>query len=157
MKIAPRSDNEDVNGRSRPPAECGEKSMRSPCLVIAVVALAAAGNAHAGGDATRGKAVFRQCQSCHSVDEGANRIGPSLFHVVDRPAASVPNYHYSDAMTAFGAAGHKWDEATLAAYLQAPRDYIPGVKMAFVGIRKPEAIADIIAYLKDPQAAKSSW
>lgn len=134
-----------------------EKSMRGLCLIVAGTTLALAGNAHADGDATRGKALFRQCQSCHSVDEGANRIGPSLFHVVDRPVASVPNYAYSDAMKAFGAAGHKWDEATLSAYLQAPRDYIPGIKMAFVGIRKPDAIADIIAYLRDPQAAKSSW
>jgi cytochrome c len=131
--------------------------MKNSRIVVAAAMFALAGNAYADGDATRGKAVFRQCQSCHSVDQGANRIGPSLFHVVGRPAASAPNYAYSDAMKAFGAAGHKWDEATLAAYLQAPRDYIPGIKMAFPGLRKPEAIADVIAYLNNPDAAKSSW
>lgn len=157
VKIGSGSDNEEVNGRGAANPNLEEKIMRILCLAIAGAAVALAGNASAGGDATRGKAVFRACQSCHSVDEGANRIGPSLFHVVGRPAASVPGYTYSDAMKAFGAAGHTWDEATLAAYLQAPRDYIPGIKMAFVGLRKPEAIADIIAYLKDPSAAKSGW
>jgi cytochrome c len=157
MKIFPGSDNEEVNGRTTADPNPRRKSMRIVCLIIAGVIVAAAGSALADGDATRGKAVFRQCQSCHSVDEGANRIGPSLFHVVGRPAAAVSGYTYSDAMKAFGAAGHKWDEATLADYLQAPRDYIPGIKMAFVGLRKPEAIADIIAYLKDPAAAKSGW
>jgi len=131
--------------------------MTQTCLLVAIAALVAAGSAQADGDATRGKAVFRQCQSCHSVDEGANRVGPSLFHVVGRPVASVANYSYSDAMKAFGAAGHTWDEATLAAYLQAPRDYVPGIRMAFAGIKKADDIADIIAYLKDPQAAKSGW
>jgi cytochrome c len=157
MKIAPRSDNEDVNGGPRSFGERGGKNMRGLCLIVAGAMLALSANAHAGGDPTKGKAIFRQCQPCHSVDEGVNRVGPSLFHVVGRPAASLPAYTYSDAMTAFGAAGHTWDEATLTAFLQAPRDYLPGIRMAFAGLRKPDAIADIIAYLKDPPSAKSGW
>jgi cytochrome c len=131
--------------------------VKTLCLLITGGVLAIAGSAFADGDPVKGKAVFRQCQSCHSVEDGANRIGPDLFHVVGRPAASVPDYSYSDAMKAFGAAGHKWDEATLAGYLQAPRDYIPDVKMMFVGLRKPEDIANVIAYLKNPAAVKSGW
>lgn len=131
--------------------------VRSLCLVFAAGFAALAGQALAGGDPTKGEAVFHACRSCHSTDEGANRIGPSLFHVVDRPAATAPDYTYSDAMKAFGAAGHKWDEATLTAYLQAPRDYIPGVNMKFAGLKKPEDIANVIEYLKNPKAAKSGW
>jgi cytochrome c len=69
----------------------------------------------------------------------------------------LADYTYSDALKAFGAAGHKWDEATLAAYLQAPRDYIPDVKMMYAGLKRPEDIANLIAYLKNPQAVKSGW
>lgn len=122
--------------------------MNNLSLAITGAMIALAGNAMADGNPARGEGVFRVCQSCHSVQQGANRIGPSLFHVVGRLAASAPDYSYSDAMKAFGAAGHKWDEATLAAYLQAPRDYIPGVKMGFAGLRRPEDIADLIAYLR---------
>ena len=131
--------------------------MRVLCLILAATLTGIAGQSLADGDPAKGEAVFHACRSCHSIDEGASRIGPSLFHVVDRPAASEANYTYSDAMKAFGAAGHKWDEATLTAYLAAPRDYIPGVKMAFAGIRKPEDIVNLIAYLKNPKAVKSGW
>lgn len=131
--------------------------MKALCLVFAATFGGVAGHAFADGDPVKGEAVFHSCRSCHSVDEGANRIGPSLFHVVGRPVASEANYTYSDAMKAFGAAGHIWDEATLTAYLAAPRDYIPGVKMAFPGLRKSEDIANVIAYLKNPKAVKSGW
>jgi cytochrome c len=127
------------------------------CLFSALTLTGIAGHALADGDPVKGEAVFHSCRSCHSTDEGANRVGPSLFHVVGRPAASAPNYTYSDAMKAFGAAGHKWDEATLTAYLQAPRDYIPGVNMKFAGLKKPEDIANVISYLKNPKAVKSGW
>lgn len=131
--------------------------MKTLCLLIAGSLFAIAGNAFADGDPVKGKAVFRQCQSCHSLEDGANRIGPDLFQIIGRPAASVTDYSYSDAMKAFGATGHTWDEATLTGYLQAPRDYLPDVKMMFNGLRKPEDIANLIAYLKNPDAVKSGW
>lgn len=131
--------------------------MKALCLVVAIGLAAFSGHANAGGDPVKGKAVFRQCQSCHSVEEGTNRVGPSLFHIVDRPAASVPDYNYSDALKAFGAAGHVWDEATLSAYLQAPRDYLPDIKMMFAGLKRPEDIANLVAYLRKPDAVKSGW
>lgn len=134
-----------------------EQTMRIACLVITAGLLSLAGAAFADGDATRGKAVFRQCRSCHSLDEGINSVGPSLFHLLGRPAASAPGYGYSAAMKAFGAAGHVWDEATLAAYLAAPRDYIPDIRMAFAGLTRPGDVADVIAYLRNPDAAKSGW
>ena len=49
--------------------------------------------------------------------------------------------------------GKVWDEATLTTYLAAPRQVVKGTYMAFPGLKKPEDIADVIAYLKDPAAA----
>lgn len=110
--------------------------------------------AHAGGDATAGAAVFRKCAACHTASEPVNRVGPSLMGVVGRPAASVEGYSYSEAMTAFGAAGHVWDEATLSEYLLSPKAMVGATKMTFPGLKKPQDIADVIAYLKAPPAGK---
>jgi cytochrome c len=35
----------------------------------------------------------------------------------------------------------------LTVYLRAPRQFIPGTKMPFPGLKKDEEIADLIAYL----------
>jgi len=118
------------------------------CLGVAAPA------AHAGGDATAGAAVFRKCAACHTASEPVNRVGPSLMGVVGRPVASVADYNYSEAMKTFGAEGHVWDEATLSEYLLSPKAMVGGTKMTFPGLKKPQDIADVIAYLKAPPAAK---
>jgi len=126
--------------------------MKIHAILLSAAIISAAGAAEAG-DATAGAVVFRKCQSCHSATNPGNRVGPSLMNLVGRPVATAENYKYSDAMTAFGA-GKIWDEATLAEYLAAPRDVVPGTRMAFPGLKKPEDIANVIAYLKDPAAAQ---
>ncbi len=106
------------------------------------------------GDAKAGSMVFKKCMACHSATEPKNKVGPHLVGIVGKPVASVEGYKYSPAMTAFAAGGKVWDEATLSAYLAAPKAVVPGGKMAFAGLKKPEDLANIIAYLKDPASAK---
>ena len=77
-----------------------------------------------------------------------NKVGPTLKGLVGRKAASVEGYKYSAAMIAKGAEGVVWDEATLTAYLPDPKGFVPKTKMAFAGLKKPEEVADVIAYLK---------
>ena len=43
----------------------------------------------------------------------------------------------------------KWGEDTLYDYLLNQKKYIPGTKMVFAGLKKPQDRADLIAYLKD--------
>jgi cytochrome c len=102
----------------------------------------------ADGDATKGEKVFMTCKACHDVEKGVNKVGPTLKGVVGRKTASVEGFKYSDAMKAKGEAGQVWDEATLAAYLPDPKKFVPGTKMAFAGLKKPDQVADVIAYLK---------
>ena len=108
----------------------------------------AATPALAEGDAAAGEKVFIKCKACHENEQGVNKIGPTLKGIVGRKSASVEGYAYSDAMKAKGDAGQVWDEATLAAYLPDPKAYVPGTKMAFAGLKNPQEVEDIIAYLK---------
>lgn len=93
-----------------------------------------------------GAAVFKKCMPCHQVGPNArNGIGPVLNGVVGRPAGEYPGYRYSSANKTSGLV---WDEPTLTRYLRAPGDVVPGTKMVFVGLKKDQELADLIAHLK---------
>lgn len=121
---------------------------RNTIFTALAAAVLFAAPAHAEGDAAAGEKVFVKCKACHENEKGVNKVGPTLKGVVGRPAASVPDYKYSEAMAAKGAEGVVWDEATLAAYLPDPKAFVPKTKMAFPGLKKPEDVANVIAYLK---------
>jgi len=100
----------------------------------------------AAADAAHGKAVFTaQCASCHSpARNGPTILGPTLFGVVGRPAASVKGFVYSSGMKA---AGFVWSNDRLRAYLPAPRDLVPGTHMSYAGLKNAGQLDDLIAYL----------
>ncbi len=112
---------------------------------LGLIGLATAGNAQ---DAEKGAKVFKKCVTCHTVEDTTNKVGPSLKGIVGRKAATVEGYKYSDAMLAKAAEGVIWDEATLAAYLPDPKSFVPGTKMTFAGLKTPEDVANLIAFLK---------
>lgn len=118
-----------------------------------IIALAAAmaiatwsGSALADGDPAKGEKVFRKCKTCHSMEAGKHKIGPSLAGIVGRQAGTVEGYtKYSDALKG---SGITWDEDNLEAFLEKPKEHIPGNKMTFPGLRKEDDREDVIAYLK---------
>ena len=117
---------------------------------IAAVSLMAVGllssQAFADGDATKGKAVFARCAICHNVEKGGpNGIGPNLFGVVGRKAASLASYSYSGALKS---SGITWTPDKLKAWIGGPARLVPGTKMAFAGISNPSQVDDVIAYLQ---------
>ncbi len=119
-------------------------------IALALTALVVAPSiALAGGDAAKGKKVFRKCKACHFVDKEKNKVGPYLKGVVGRKAGSVEGFKYSKAMKAKGEEGLVWTEENLAKYLKAPKKFVPHNKMAFAGLKKDEDIANVIAYLKE--------
>ncbi|TRD23227.1 c-type cytochrome [Palleronia caenipelagi] len=116
--------------------------------VTAVALTALALPAFAEGDAAAGEKVFNKCKSCHAVGEGAkNKVGPMLNGIVGAEAGKVEDFKYSDALMAKAEEGLVWDEESLTAFLTKPKDYIPGTKMSFNGLRKEEEIANVIAYM----------
>ena len=99
----------------------------------------------AEGDAAKGKKVFNKCKACHSLEEGKKKVGPSLHGIIGAEAGKMEGFKYSKAMLESGVV---WTDENLDAYLTKPKEFMPGNKMVFVGLKKPEQRADVIAYLK---------
>ena len=98
------------------------------------------------GDAKKGEADFITCKTCHAIEAGVNKIGPSLHAVVGRKAGIIPGFVYS---TANKNSGITWTEEKLFQYLENPQRIVPGTKMSFAGWpTDPQKRADVIAYLK---------
>jgi len=115
-------------------------------LVVGAAVCASSAMAGDAGDPNAGKAIFvRICQNCHAAEIGVNKVGPTLWDVVGRPAASVPGYDYSEGMKANKA---PWSVASLDTYLADPRGDVHGAKMFFKGLPEPQSRADVIAYLQ---------
>lgn len=121
--------------------------IRSLAILIGVL-LTSASSAQEVGDAVAGEAVFKKCMTCHAVGEGArNKVGPVLNGIVGRPAGTFPDFHYSPAMLKAGEDGVIWTPENLAKYLLAPKEFVPGNKMAFPGLKEQADIDNVIAYL----------
>lgn len=99
----------------------------------------------AKADAQKGQAVAKQCLSCHKLEKGApNGTGPALYGVVGKDAGKVAGFAYSAKMAEMG---KKWDFELLDAFLASPKGVVPGTKMSFAGVSRPDARADLIAFL----------
>ncbi len=98
------------------------------------------------GDAALGAKKFALCKACHEISTPKNRLGPSLQGVMGRKAGTLEGFKFSDAMKNSGVT---WDVATLAAYLANPKTFMPGNKMAFAGLKKPEDVENMLAYLEE--------
>lgn len=97
-------------------------------------------------DVDRGKKIFRKCASCHNVAKGTGaKVGPNLWRVVNRKKASSSGFTYSKALINKGG---KWDIESINSFIKKPRNYIPGTKMAFGGLKKPQDRADVILFLQ---------
>ena len=99
----------------------------------------------ASADAAKGADVFKKCQACHTLDQGAaNGLGPNLYHVLGQPVAGGRGFPWSPALAGHGG---KWDWETLSAWLANPKKFAPGTKMTFAGLSSPEDRANVMAYL----------
>lgn len=120
-------------------------------LVLAVLplALVAGGALAQEGDAAKGEKVFKKCAVCHTVDPAKpSGQGPNLHGVVGRTTGTLEGFKYSEALTKAGEEGHVWTPEELDKYIENPKAALPGNKMLFAGIKKPEDRADVIAYLE---------
>ncbi len=117
----------------------------SPVSAEAAAGISALPAPYNTADYEAGRRVFAQCRSCHTIAAGEpNRVGPNLHGVFGREIGTVEGFAYSEAVQN---ANFVWDGAQLDHWLQNPREFLPGNRMLFSGVRDEAQRRNLIAYL----------
>lgn len=110
----------------------------------------------ATADKAKGEGDFKKCAACHTIAPGAAAgIGPNLYGIVGLPHAHMQGFAYSEGMQKLH--GEPWTFDLLNTWLKSPKAYVPGTKMAFAGLSKPQDRADVIAYLNAQSASPKPY
>lgn len=97
-------------------------------------------------DAAKGEGLTKQCVSCHTFEKGgANKVGPNLHGILNRNHGGHPGFGYSEAMKA--KSSEPWTFENLDHFLENPQGAIPKTAMNYPGLKKPDARANLIAWL----------
>lgn len=114
--------------------------------------LAALPAPYSQADLDNGRAAFARCRSCHTITpNGPNMTGPNLYGLMGRQAGTHAGFAYSRAVRD---AGFAWDDDRIDHWLQNPRTFLPGNKMAYPGLADATDRRDLIAYLSIETAAR---
>ncbi len=96
-------------------------------------------------DLANGRRQFTKCKVCHTLKKGeSHKVGPNLYHILGRKAASMEGFRYSKALAD---SGLMWNEGTLDQWVKNPHQFVPGSRMSFLGIRDDKARKDVLAYV----------
>ena len=95
----------------------------------------------------KGKKLFKKCGACHSYNkDGANKVGPNLWNLINRPKGNINGFSYSPALLDFGG---KWTFEELSEFLYKPKQYIEKTKMNFAGLKAVEDRANLILFIRE--------
>ncbi len=120
------------------PVSGGGAAVAAPEPILALLATA---------DTAKGEKVHKVCTACHSFDKGgADGVGPNLWNIVGNKKHHIAGFAYSGELIKVG--NGTWTYDDLNHFLWKPKDYAPGTKMSFIGVKKPEDRAALIAWLR---------
>ena len=92
-----------------------------------------------------GSKLIKKCTICHDFTKGGpNKVGPNMWGIVNNKKAHRNDFNYSKALNEKGGT---WTYEDLFHMINKPSAFIPGTNMRFIGFKKPEDVADVIAYL----------
>ena len=127
-------------------------------FITAILFLMAASAVNADDMVEKGKKDIKKCTTCHALEDGKKKIGPTLFNIIGRPAGSQDGYKYSTSYIEAGKNGLVWDKDQLTDYLGDPKGFLKSylkvdkvkTKM-LLKIKKLETRQNIIAFLESLQ------
>lgn len=101
----------------------------------------------ASADAAKGESAFKACKACHTAEDGGkNKVGPNLYDIVNHAIGARDGFGYSDALKA--KSSETWTFENLDAFITKPKDWAPGTKMSYGGMKGDKKRADLLAYLR---------
>jgi len=111
------------------------------------ILLEAAGDPLAAYAGDHGAEVFRACVACHTLGaEQANRAGPTLAGIFGRRIATLPGYHFSEALKRLDIV---WTPETVSRLFEiGPSAYTPGTKMPEQRIGSEQDRAALVKFLE---------
>lgn len=122
--------------------------MRLATAALAALAILPDPGGASADESARGQAVFRACQSCHSLEPGKpGMAGPHLAGLKGRVLGSAEGFDYSPGFRAAKAQGLTWDAERLGAYLEDPDSVVPGGWMSPPGGLSAADRTALVAYL----------
>lgn len=108
----------------------------------------------ATADIEKGQKLSKACAACHSFDQGGpSKVGPNIWNIVNADKGGKAGFAYSDAMLAHEGT---WSYASLNKFFWKPKNYVPGTKMNYIGLKKPEDRAAIIAWLRTLSSSQAA-
>jgi cytochrome c len=120
-----------------PVASAGPAAVAMPEPILHLIATA---------DVAQGEKLSKACAACHAFEKGGpNKVGPGLWNVVNIKKGVHEGFAYSEALIAKGGT---WSYDSLNKFLWKPKAYIDGTKMSYIGMKKPEDRAALIAWLR---------
>ena len=123
------------SGESKPVTSSEEEALEPISMLLANSSL------------DKGQKIFKKCSACHTYEkEGANKVGPNLWNLINNPKANVQGYAYSKELAKFGGI---WGYEELAQFLYKPKEYIKGTKMNFSGLKKVQDRANLVLFLRE--------
>ena len=116
---------------------------------LATALVLVSSSAFADGDADKGKKVFKKCKSCHSMDAGKHKMGPSLAGIMGRKAGTVDGFKKYKALKG---ADFSWDEENISEFVQNQKKFLKSkgqsTKIAMRVKIKAKDVNNLVAYLK---------
>lgn len=141
----PSADNSGGDATAAPAEAVATSAASGPPAADATDTLDGTKLADLTGDPAKGEKLFLQCKTCHALEAGENRIGPSLHGIIGKHSGSIAGFSYSEANKNSGIV---WTADKMFQFLEKPQRVVPGTKMAYAGMPAAQDRADLIAYLQ---------
>ncbi|MGI9399739.1 MAG: ankyrin repeat domain-containing protein [Rhizobiaceae bacterium] len=105
----------------------------------------------AKADIQKGKELaVTYCKTCHAIEAGdpepaALDRGPPIIGIIGQEVARDASFEYSESLKEFG---REWTDDRIYSFVLRPMLTVPGTIMGHQLVKKPDEIANIIAYMK---------